>query len=391
MPPTSPAPVPHAVPRRYDVPLLVLTSLLLCFGLVMLWSASAFVALEETKNGFHFVTRQGLAIAIGLTLGVVGMVTPYRQLQKLAFSLYGATIVMLFAVWVPGLGHAANGAQRWFGVGGFHVQPAEFAKLALLVGLATWLHRHRANLHDVRNVLLPAGGFILLPLLLIIRQPDFGSTAIIVGLCGVMIFFAGIRLSWVATLASIGAVILGVVMVAEPYRRARLVAFLDPFADCSGDGYQVCQSLLALQHGGVFGRGLGEGSAKLLYLPEPYNDFIAAVLGEELGVPGFLLITILYLAIAARGFSIARRAKEMFGSLLANTLTVMLVGQAVLNLGVVLSLVPNKGLVLPFVSYGASAMMINLAAIGILLSVSAEARPVEAVQAARSPSPPVPA
>jgi cell division protein FtsW len=337
------------------------------------------------------VSRQGLAIGLGLVLGLAAMLTPYRHLQKLAPSFYGASIAMLCAVWVPGLGHAANGAQRWFGVAGFHVQPAEITKVALLVGLATWLHRHRANLHDWRNVLLPAGALILLPLCFIIKQPDFGSTAIIVLLCGIMVYFAGIRLSWIAALASVGAVVLGVVMVAEPYRRARVLSFLDPFADCAGDGYQVCQSLLALQHGGIFGRGLGEGSAKLLYLPEPYNDFIAAVVGEELGVPGFLVLAVLYLAIAARGFSIARRAKDMFGSLLANTLTVMLVGQAVLNLGVVLSLVPNKGLVLPFVSYGASAMMMNLTAVGILLSISAEARKVEAARPVPAAGAPVPA
>jgi cell division protein FtsW len=369
----------------------VLTTLLLCFGLVMLWSASAFVAHEETRDGFHFVSRQGLAIGLGLGLGLAAMLTPYRRLQKLAPLLYGASIAMLLAVWLPGLGHAANGAQRWFGVAGFHVQPAEFTKLSLLIGLATWLHRHRANLHDIPGVLAPAGAFILAPLLLTIVQPDFGSTAIIVLLCGIMVFFAGIRLSWIATLGSIGAVVLGVVMVAEPYRRARVLSFLDPFADCAGDGYQVCQSLLALQHGGVFGRGLGEGSAKLLYLPEPYNDFIAAVLGEELGVPGFAVLCGLYLAFAWRGFSIARRAKDLFGSLLANTLTVMLVGQAVLNLGVVLSLVPNKGLVLPFVSYGASAMIVNLAAVGVLLSVSAEARPAVIVRTAPEPRSAVPA
>lgn len=376
----TPTPTKPAEPRRYDVPLLVLTLLILSFGLVMLWSASAFVALEETRDGFHYVRRQGLAISVGLVLALAGMVTPYRRLQKLAPFMYGASVVLLASVWIPGLGHSANGATRWFGIGGFHIQPAEFTKLAVLVGLATWLHRHRANLHDFQNVLLPAMGFLLVPLGLIIAQPDFGSTAIITILCGMMVFFAGIRLQWVAALGSVGAVLLGVIMVAEPYRRARVLAFLDPFADCSGNGYQVCQSLLALQHGGVFGRGLGEGSAKLLYLPEPYNDFIAAVLGEELGLPGILVITALYLAIAWRGFSIARRARDLFGSLLASTLTMMLVGQAVLNLGVVLSLVPNKGLVLPFVSYGASAMMVNLAAVGILLSVSAEARPAVIVR-----------
>jgi cell division protein FtsW len=365
------------VPRHYDVPLLVLTCLLLAFGITMVWSASAFVAQEETRDGYHFVTRQLIAIAMGLGLGVAAAVTPYRKLQKYAPALYTTAVVMLGAVWIPGLSHSANGAQRWFGVGGLHFQPAEMAKVAILVGLATWLHKHRANIHDVKNVLVPAAVGIVAPLLLVIIQPDFGSTAIICLLCAVMLFFAGLRWSWIVGVFTSLTAALAVIMVAEPYRRARLLSFLDPFADCGGDGYQVCQSLLALHHGGLAGRGLGEGSAKLLYLPEPYNDFIAAVLGEELGIGGFAVLTGLYIALAWRGFSIARRAPDLFGSLLASTFTVMIVGQAVLNLGVVLSVVPNKGLVLPFVSYGASAMMMNIAAIGVLLSVSAESKQAE--------------
>jgi cell division protein FtsW len=163
-------------------------------------------------------------------------------------------------------------------------------------------------------------------------------------------------------------------MVAEPYRIKRLMSFINPFADCSGDGYQVCQSLLALHHGGLLGQGPGESSAKLLYLPEPYNDFIAAVLGEELGLWGICVLIGFYFLFAWRGFGIARRAADPFGGLLASTFTTMIVAQACLNLGVVTSMVPPKGLVLPFISYGASAMMVNLAAVGILLSISAEAK-----------------
>lgn len=379
------APVAPPVPRSYDVPMIVVTALLLAYGLTMVWSASAFVAQEETNDGYHFVTRQIFAIAVGLAVGAVAMVTPYRRLQRYAPALFTLSLVFLAAVWIPGLGHSANGAQRWFGLAGVHFQPAELAKVSVLIGLATWLHKHRANIHDVRGVLLPAAAVILLPLVFIIFQPDFGSTAIIVLLCAGMLFFAGLRLSWFAGLFGALVTLLAVVMVAEPYRRARLLSFLDPFADCAGDGYQVCQSLLALHHGGLAGRGLGEGSAKLLYLPEPYNDFLAAVLGEELGLPGFAVLTVLYVVIAHRGFSIARRAPDLFGSLLASTFTVMLVGQAALNLGVVLSVVPNKGLVLPFMSYGASAMMMNIAAVGVLLSISAECRPAESKAKASGP------
>ena len=377
-PASSPAssPATPALPsaRRYDTNLLLITLALLAFGLMMVWSASAFVAQDTTRDGYHFVVRQVIAIAMGAALGGAAMVTPYRKLRKLAPALYIMSIAFLCAVWIPGLGHAANGAQRWFGVGGFHFQPAELLKVSLLIGLATWLHKHRANIHDFPNVLIPAGVVILFPLVFVILQPDFGSTAITGLLCATMLFFAGLRKRWIVGVFSSLALVLAAIMIAEPYRRARLLSFLDPFADCGGDGYQVCQSLLALHHGGLSGRGLGESSAKLLYLPEPYNDFIAAVLGEELGLAGFVLLSALYIALAWRGFSIARRAPDLFGSLLASTFTVMIVGQAVLNLGVVLSVVPNKGLVLPFLSYGASAMMMNIAAVGILLSVSAEAR-----------------
>ncbi len=371
---TNPA---ATAPRRYDTPLLVAAVLLLAYGLVMVWSASAFVAAEETENPYHFVVRQLIAIGVGLPLAVGAMLLPYRQLDRYATHFYIFSLALLPAVWLPGLGHSANGATRWFGVGGFNFQPAELAKFAVLVALASFLHKRRAELHDWKNVLIPSVLMVAAPLGFIIAQPDFGSTAIIALLCGVMVFFAGLRLRWMVTGGTVLTSLLGLVMVLEPYRRERLTSFLDPFANCAGSGYQVCESLLALHHGGLWGQGLGDGVAKLLYLPEPYNDFIAAVLGEELGILGFAVLTGLYAFVAWRGMEIARNARDMFGSLLASTFTVMIVGQACLNLGVVLGVVPPKGLVLPFVSYGASAMMVNMAAIGVLLSISAEARQEE--------------
>ncbi|MBM4365341.1 MAG: putative lipid II flippase FtsW [Deltaproteobacteria bacterium] len=375
---TKPA---ESAPRRYDTPLLVAAVLLLAYGVVMVWSASAFVAAEETENPYHFVVRQLIAIGVGLPLALGATLLPYRQLDRYATHLYIFSLVLLPAVWLPGLGHSANGATRWFGVAGFNFQPAELAKFAVLVALAAFLQKRRGELHDWKNVLIPAVLMVAAPLCFIIAQPDFGSTAIIALLCGVMVFFAGLRLRWMVTGGTVLASLLGLVMVLEPYRRERLISFLDPFANCAGSGYQVCESLLALHHGGLWGQGLGDGVAKLLYLPEPYNDFIAAVLGEELGIIGFAVLTGLYAFVAWRGMEIARNARDMFGSLLASTFTVMIVGQACLNLGVVLGVVPPKGLVLPFVSYGASAMMVNMAAIGVLLSISAEARQDEPLAA----------
>ena len=362
--------------RRYDLPILFLTITLVLFGLAMVYSASAFIAAEQNGNPTHFVTRQGMACALGFIAMFVFARLPYRRLRAWAPTLYVGTVASLFLVWIPGIGHAAKGAARWFGVGGIHFQPAEFLKFVLLICLATLLHRNRADIHNPK-VLGTAAVMIGGPLCLVILQPDFGSTAIIAVLAGAMFFFAGLRWAWILGLGGLLGAGLGLLMVAEPYRIKRLTSFLDPFKDCSGDGYQVCQSLLALHHGGLFGQGPGEGVAKLLYLPEPQNDFIAAVIGEELGLGGMILLFVLFGILAWRGFSIARRAADPFGALVASTFTVMIVAQACLNLGVVTSLVPPKGLVLPFISYGATAMMVNLAAIGVLLSISAEAKPAE--------------
>ena len=358
--------------RRYDPWLLILTMALVALGLAEVYSASTFIASEQSGNPYHYIERQGFAAMVGFGL-LWGLArTPYRRLPRYAPWLYGFAVVALTLVWVPGLGHSAGGASRWFGVAGIHFQPAEFVKVVVLIGLASWLHRNRGDVNDPYVLGMAALG-LAVPLGLIIAQPDFGSFLIICVLCGIMVFLAGLRMRWVAILGAIGAAGLAVVAVAEPYRVKRLTSFLDPFADCSGAGYQVCQSLLALHHGGIAGQGPGESVAKLLYLPEPYNDFIAAILGEEFGLGGMIGLLCLYGAFALRGISIARRAPDLFGTLLATTFTVMIVGQACLNLGVVMSVVPPKGLVLPFLSYGASAMMVNLAAVGVLLSVSAEA------------------
>jgi cell division protein FtsW len=364
------------ISRRFDLPLLLLTLLLVASGLVMVWSASAFVAQEMAdKDAFHYVKRQGLAVGIGALLLVLCAWIPYRRLVALAPQLYGGCIVALLCVWVPGLGHAAKGANRWFTLAGVNFQPAEMVKLVVLLGLAGWLDRNRGRVNEWKPVLLPAFVALALPLGLVAAQPDFGSTAIILMLVGIMVFNAGLRWSYILGLGAFGVAGLGALMVAEPYRVARLMSFLEPFSDCEGPGYQVCQSLTALHMGGLHGTGLGDGVAKLLYLPEPHNDFIAAVVGEELGLLGLLALLTSYGLFAWRGVVIARGAKDLLGTLLASTVTAMIVGQACLNLGVVMSVVPPKGLVLPFMSYGASAMMINLAAVGVLLSVSAEVMP----------------
>ncbi len=376
--------------KRFDLPLLVITLVLVCFGLVAMGSASWFVASEEFGDPFHFLKRQAFAVALGSSAMIVLAFTPYQRLMTLAPALYGFSIAGLCAVWVPGIGHSANGATRWFGVAGVHFQPAEFAKVASLICLATWLHRNRGAVHDPR--VLGYAAAAAAPLLgLIILQPDFGSTAIITGLCGLMVFLAGIRWSWFAAMAGAGVSALAVVLMAESYRMARLVSFMSPCDNSSTTGYQVCQSLVSIHHGGLLGQGLGEGKGKLLFLPEPYNDFIASVVGEELGLVGLLALITIYGLFAWRGIKIAEAAKEPFGVLLGTTFTVMLIGQACLNLGVTMAVVPPKGLVLPFMSYGATAMIVNLASVGVLLSISAGREETAPTTAAPAPGQAVPA
>jgi cell division protein FtsW len=355
--------------RRYDLSLLLVILVLVLFGLMSVGSASWFVATEEYKDPYHFLTRQGFSVVVGLAMMAGLALVPYQKLLERAALLYGASMAGLIMVWIPGLSHRANGATRWFGVGGFTFQPAELAKVAALVCLSAWIQRNKGNVSDIRVLILAGVGlFPILCLLLI--QPDFGSTMILCLLCGVMLFLSGIRWSWVFALGGLGGSGLMAIMLAESYRVARLTGFTDPCSDPAAGGYQVCQSLVALHNGGLWGQGLGNGQGKLLYLPEPYNDFIVAVVGEELGLWGMALLMSLYAFLAWRGLQIARKVTDPYAAILAGTITAMIVGQACLNLGVAMSILPPKGLVLPFLSYGNSAMMMNLAAVGILLSIS---------------------
>jgi cell division protein FtsW len=357
--------------RKIDLPLLALTSLLVALGLVFVYSASSYGDARK-GNSFAHLEKQGLACIIGFMVLALLARTPYRRLIRYVKHMYVGVVGMLVLVFVPGVSKTVNGATRWIELGPVNLQPAEMVKMVVVIGMSWWMSRNRGNVND-QQVLVPAGVAMALPLGLIIVQPDFGSFAIICGLAGLVLFLAGLNWRWVAMLAGVGAVGLGIVGMAKAYRVARVTSFLDPFEDCSGAGYQVCQSLLAFHHGGIAGQGLGGSYAKLSFLPEPHNDFIAAVVGEETGLVGMLVLVSLYALFAWRGVTIARRAPDMFGALLATAFTVMIAGQACLNLGVALALVPPKGLVLPFMSYGASAMVVNLAAVGVLLSVSAEA------------------
>ena len=352
-----------------DWPLLGFAGTLMAFGLLMILSASSLDADATYGNAMHFVTRQSIGLMMGAGVSAVLLMLPWSWFRRGAWVAYAGSIVSLALVLSP-LGHSANGAARWVKLGPINLQPSEFAKVALVLILSYYLSNNRGRLKDIVGVGLP-GIALLFPLVvLIVFQKDFGTTVILMGLAGVLYFVAGLQ--WRYIFAGVGGAVglLAFLVAIEPYRLKRLTSFLDPFADPDGAGYQVVQGWIALASGGPFGAGLATGVAQRGFLPEAHTDFISAVIGEELGAMGWAFTILLILGMVWRGFVISGRAKDLFGMLVAVGLSTMFAAQAIINMGVVAGLVPPKGLVLPFLSYGASAALFHTMCIGILLRIS---------------------
>jgi len=335
----------------------------------MVYSASAVVALERFQQPYLFLTKQALWSVLGLAVLVVAMRVDYRTYRNEAFiwCLLGLVFLMLVAVLFSA---PVNGTRRWFGVGGLGVQPSELAKIACVFFTALMLERRMHRIDDLSYSLMPIGLIIGLVVALILLQPDFGTSISLALVVAVMVFAAGLHYRYFVGLALVALPAIYIVLVAAPYRRRRLLAFWDPWADPLGDGFQIIQSLVAVGTGGVFGRGLMGGVQKLFYLPEPHTDFIYAVIGEELGLVGATAILLCFCVIAWRGLRIAARADDTFGSFVALGLTTMIAAQAFVNISVVLGLMPTKGIPLPLVSFGGSSLLINLLGMGVLLNIS---------------------
>jgi cell division protein FtsW len=345
------------------------TLALVCVSVVMVYSASALVALERFKQPYLFVTKQVMWAAFGLALLSVVMKVDYRTYrnERLIWSLLGVVGTLLVAVLFS---REVNGTRRWFAVGGFGIQPSELAKLAAIFFTAFILERRLHRINDVRYALAPialvTGGLLGLILL----EPDFGTAVSLLAVVGVMIFAAGLSYRYLVGAVALMVPALVIILIQEPYRVKRLLAFLDPWADPLGAGFQIIQSLIAVSTGGVFGKGFMEGVQKLFYLPEPYTDFIYAVIAEETGLLGALVILACFAVIAWRGMRTSLLAPDSFGSFLALGITMMLVLQAFVNISVVLGMLPTKGIPLPLVSAGGSSLLINLVGVGVLLNIS---------------------
>lgn len=361
----------HTASFPYDPRLLFPVLFLTGIGIVMVYSASSALALERFGSDYYFVKKQAVFALAGIVMLVVFRHTPYRIFRASIYPILILAVLLLIAVQISPFGHSVGGAKRWLKVFGFSFQPSETARFAMIIYLAYSISKKQDKIKDFSIGFIPH--IIVLGLFagLIAMQPDFGSVMILCALTWIMLFIGGVRVSHLASgILVLSPFVIFFLMSAE-YRLKRLVSFLDPWKYPSDEGYQIIHSLMAFGTGGLWGRGLGEGCQKLFYLPEPHTDFIFSVIGEELGLWGVFIILGFYFIILWRGISISKTSKDLFGSFIAVGLTAAIALQVSINMGVALGLLPTKGLTLPFLSYGGTSLVINMACIGILMNIGA--------------------
>ena len=366
---------------KSDKLLFTATVLLVCTGVVMVYSASAVIAVERGNVPYVFLFKQLAWALMGLLLVPVIMRIDYRNYRQPAVIWTALAIVGLALVAVL-FGREVKGATRWLNVGPFGVQPSELAKIAVIIFTAALLERRMERIDEIGYSLLPIGLVVGAIVGLILAEPDLGTAASIVMIAAMMVFAAGISYRYVVGLAVLAIPALVILIVTSEYRMRRVLAFLDPWSDPLDGGFQLIQSMIAVGTGGLFGRGLMGGVQKLFYLPEPHNDFIYAVIGEEFGLLGATVVLLCFCVIIWRGLRTSMRAPDRFGAFLAIGLTTMVAFQAFFNISVVLGLLPPKGIPLPFVSAGGSSLLINLTGLGILLNVSQHASPPHVITTA---------
>ena len=360
--------------KRHENLVLALCVLSLAvLGLIMIYSATNVMAGSSSRYGFdpaYFFKRQVLFLAIGISvaMGLSRLDHDFYR-RRIAWFL-GAAILLLLLVYLPGIKHTANGASRWINLRLFTFQPSEFAKFVLLAFAAWAIDRNGANSKQGYRAFLPMLAVMGMFVAVILQEPDFGMAVVILVSFLTIVFIAGFPWKLLAAFGAVGAAGAAVLILAKPYRVARIQAFLDPISQAQTSGYQVVQSLIAFSNGGLLGAGVGGGKQKLFYLPEMHTDYIFSVIGEELGFAGVTLVGACFVVMVWVGYRIARRARDPFGKYLAMGVSSVIGIQALMNMMVGLSMLPPKGMVLPFLSYGGSSLVLHLAAIGVLMNVS---------------------
>jgi cell division protein FtsW len=366
--------------RSSTAVLLVATVIVLnVVGVVMVLSASSVSSLTNYGSPWYFFFRQIMWTVLGLGAFVFALRFDYRRWRALVRPVLIVSVVLLVVVLVPGIGIYVSGSRRWLGAGMLRFQPSEIAKLGLLLYAADLVSRRAREVHDWRRVVRPVMLVLALCTALVMKEPDLGSAMVLAIVVLAVLVAGGVKKRHLAVVFGLGITAVTFLALAEPYRRTRMLTFLDPFADAKNTGYQISQSMIALGSGGFTGVGLGASRAKWNFLPNAHTDFIFAIIGEELGLIGCFLVMGLFIAFAVFGARAALRAPDRFGALVAAGATVWVVGQAVINIGAVVGLLPVTGIPLPFVSFGGSALITTMLATGILVNVARQGRnPVHA-------------
>ena len=356
--------------QRARFNLFAVSIILICIGLVMIYSVSSIHAWERYKDSFYFFKRHLSFLVVGAILAFFAMSIDYRDLRKFARPLLFFAVVLLILVLIPGVGREVSGARRWFRFKFFSFQPSELAGMCLIIYLADFIARKGKVIKDLSRGLLPPLSVLGVCTLLILMQPDLGTALSISIVALIMLFVAGIRPFYFLSLGLASLPILYALIFRVAYRRARVLAFLNPWIDPQGGGFQIIQSQIALGSGGLLGLGLGHSKQKLFYLPAAHTDFIFSIIGEELGLLGTLGVIALFMIFILQGLKIIKNTTDRFGYFLSLGLVLMISLKAVINIGVSCGLLPTKGLPLPFISYGGTSLVLDMISVGMLLNIS---------------------
>jgi cell division protein FtsW len=353
-----------------DYLLLMAVLGLVSIGIVMVYSTTAILAGDRFGDPYFFLKRQMFYAVIGFIVMAGMMAFPYEKLKRLAYPILIVSILSLIAVLIPGVGRRAGGAMRWLRLGPLSVQPSEFVKLGLIIFLAYFLTKKEDKIRSFSFGFLPTVLISGLVIALVLKEPDFGAATFLTSMVFLLLFVSGARVIYIAGSFLLALPVAYYFLTNVAYRYRRLMSFIRPWDDPGGTSFQIIQSFLSFGSGGLFGLGLGEGKQKLFFLPAPHADFIFSVIGEELGLTGAIVVVLLFFIFTVRGIGIANSMEDRFAAYLALGVTMMISLQGVINMGVVLGLLPTKGLTLPFISYGGTSLISNLMGVGILLRLS---------------------
>ena len=355
---------------KIDLILLIAVTVISIFGLIMIYSSSNIWAEYKFNDPYKYLKTQSIFLIIGYIVMIIVSKIDYIKYLNKANIIFGVCFLLLILVLIPGIGTVRNGSRSWFGIGGMGIQPSEFMKLGMIIFTSKYLAYNDKLLYSIKKGVLPILIILFSIFGLIMLQPDFGTGVIIVMSIIALLFVAGVNMSFFIKLVILGLLGLVGLIIMAPYRMERIISFVNPWSDPLGSGFQIIQSLYAIGPGGLLGLGFGNSIQKHFYLPEPQTDFIFAIISEELGFMGILIVSILFITIIYRGFKIAMGCNNLFGKYLAFGISFILGFQTILNLMVVVGLIPVTGVTLPFLSYGGSSLIITLCSMGVLLNIS---------------------